>query len=360
MVYPETFQGIGVNSPESWLEPKKFEFKPHGFRDYDIDIKVEACGVCGSDIHAASGNWGKTNYPLVVGHEIIGKIVRLGSKVRKDFKVGDRVGIGAQADSCGVCKVCNTFDENYCKHNIGTYMGIYEDGTSSYGGYSSYVRVHDRFAFKIPEKLESKYAAPLLCGGITGFSPLLHNGVTKGTKVGVSGIGGIGHMSLLFAKALGAEVYAISRSDSKKEDSLKMGADHYISTSSDDWVEKYSGELDLIVNCGSSLTGTNLDQMLELLRPRGKLVFITAPPMEEKVTVAPFTMLKTGTFIGGSGIGGSKDIQFMLNFAAEHDIKPWVEAVDISEEGVTEVFKRAYSGDVRYRFTLVGYDKAFN
>ncbi|OWB66909.1 oxidoreductase activity protein [[Candida] boidinii] len=356
---PEEFTAIGVHDFDKWLEPKEFTYKPRPPRPYDVDIKVECCGICGSDIHAANGDWGRPYAPVAVGHEIIGEVVRVGDGVEK-LKVGDRVGVGAQCDSCGECIRCSNHHENNCKKNVGTYFGFYEDvNVPSQGGYANYFRANEKFMFKIPDSLESKYAASLMCGGITGFRPLMTAGVKKGTKVGVSGIGGIGHMTILFAKALGAEVTAISRNHKKEELAKQLGADHYIATSDEDFEVKNADSLDVIVNTGSSLTGGNLDKVLQLLVPYGQFISITAPPLNEKMTINPMVLLANNVSVSGSAIGSPADIEYMLKVAAEHDIKPWIEEVPISETNVSTAWKRMEDGDVKFRFVLTDYNKCF-
>lgn len=360
MVYPETFTAIGVHDYDKWLEPKTFEYKPQEFRDYDVDVEIDACGVCGSDIHAASGNWGRPYAPVAVGHEIIGRIVKIGPNAKKGLKLGDRVGIGAQIDSDGNCIACEVGYDSNCRNMVGTYFGTYkESGLNTIGGNASHIRANSKFVFKIPDALSTEHAAPLLCGGITGFSPLLQTNVGKGTKVGVIGIGGIGHMTVLFAKALGAEVTAISRSNNKEKLASELGADHYAATDDSDFVEKYKDTVDVLVNTTSSFAGTSFDKTLAMLRPRGKLVFITGPPAGEKLELNPVQLLMNNTSVLGSAIGSTKEIEHMLEFAAEHNIKPWVETIDISEEGLSEAWRRAESGDVKFRFTMVNYDKFF-
>lgn len=360
MVYPETFQAIGVVDYDDWLHPKNFEYKPQEFRDYDVDVEIEACGICGSDIHGASGNWGRPYAPVAFGHEIVGKIVKIGPNAKKGLKLGDRVGVGAQCDCDNTCYACEHDLKNNCRNLVGTYFGMSrESGQGTIGGNASHVRVNSDFAFRIPDKLESKYAAPLLCGGITGFSPLLQHKVGKGTKVGVVGIGGIGHMTILFAKALGAEVTAISRTNSKEKVAKELGADHFAATDDPDFVTKFADTLDLVVNTGSSFSGSSMDKILKMLRPRGKFVFITAPPAGEDINISPMTLLLNNTTVQASAIGPPQEIQYMLDLAAEHDIKPWVETIDISEENLGKAWKRAEEGDVKFRFTLTGYDKYF-
>lgn len=360
MVYPDSIQAIGIVDYNDWLHPKSFEYKPQAFRDYDVDVEIEACGICGSDIHAASGNWGQPYAPVAVGHEIVGKIVKIGPNAKKGLKLGDRVGIGAQCDCDNTCVACEMSLHNNCRNNVGTYFGTYKDtGVHTMGGNASHIRVNSQFAFKIPDALESKHAAPLLCGGITGFSPLLQHKVGKGTKVGVVGIGGIGHMCILFAKALGAEVTAISRTNAKEKVAAELGADHFAATNDPDFVSKFADTLDLVVNTGSLFSGSSIDNILKMLRPRGKFVFITAPPATEQITLVPFLLLANNTSFQGSGIGPPEEIQYMLDFAAEHNIKPWVETIDISEQNLGKAWKRTNDGDVKFRFTLTGYDKCF-
>lgn len=207
--------------------------------------------------------------------------------------------------------------------------------------------------------LSNEIAAPLLCGGITGFRPLVTAGVKEGSKVGVSGIGGIGHMVILFAKAMGAEVTAISRNNKKKELAAELGADHYIAADEEGLSEKHSDSLDLIVNTGSSFSQSSIDDILGLLNPFGRMIYITAPPYSESLTLTPFTLLKTSISIGGSIAGSPEDIEDMLEFAAKYNIKPWIETIDINEENVSTAWERMEQGDVKFRFVLTGYDKYF-
>ncbi|VVT55034.1 uncharacterized protein SAPINGB_P004387 [Magnusiomyces paraingens] len=360
MVYPETFQAVGVVDYDDYHNPKRFEYKPQKFRDYDVDVKIEACGVCGSDIHAASGNWGRPYAPVAVGHEIIGTIVKIGPKAKSGLKIGDRVGIGAQCDCDSTCSACKDNTEQYCENSVGTYFGTYkESGLHTIGGNASHIRVNSKLAFKIPDDLETKYVAPLLCGGITGFSPLLKNNVKKGTKVGIIGIGGIGHMTILFAKALGAEVTAISRGRSKESDAKQLGADHYIATSEPESLKKAVRTLDLIVSTSNSFSQTTLTPVLKLLKASGTFSFITAPPEKEKMELIPMELISSGYGVQGSMIGSPKNIEYMLDFASKHKIKPWVETIEINEKNLGDAWKRMEDGDVHYRFTMVGYDKFF-
>lgn len=358
MPYPEKFQGIGIVDPSDWKHPKKIEFAPKPFHDFDIDVQIEACGVCGSDVHCAAGDWGDIPANLVVGHEIVGRIVKLGPKCQSGLKIGDRVGIGAQVFSCLNCKRCNNGDEPYCSKFVTTYSQPYEDGYVSQGGYASHIRCHEHFVIPIPEQIPSHLAAPMLCGGVTVFSPLLRNGCGPGKKVGIVGIGGIGHMGLIFAKALGAEVYAISRSSAKKEDSLKMGADHFIATKEEpDWAEKYADTFDLIVVCAASLTDIDFDLMPKTMHVGGHIVSIAAPKNTEVLKLRPLGLM--GVSISNSAIGSPKEIKMMLDLCVEKKLAIWVETLPISEKSINEAFNRMENGDVRYRFTFVDYDKQF-
>lgn len=351
-------RAIGVHDYDNWTDAKEFTYVPQELRPNDVEIKIEACGICGSDIHAANGDWGRPYAPLAVGHEIVGRVTAAGPDAR--FKVGDRVGVGAQCDSCNDCKRCNEINHpETCKKQVGTYLGVYPSGVPSQGGYASHVRVNSRFAFKIPDNLDSNYVAPLLCGGVTALRPMITAGVKKGTKVGINGIGGIGHMAILFAKALGAEVTAISRTNAKKELATKLGADHYIATNEEDFSTKHADSLDLLINTGSSFSEGAINDVLNLLLPFGKMIFITAPPADEKLSLTPFQMIFNSISVGGSIIGSPDDIEYMLQLASEHDIKPMIETIDINEENVKTAWERMVKGDVKFRFVLTGYDKYF-
>lgn len=356
--HPEQFQGIAVVDREDWKHPKKITFKPKDFHPHDVDIEIECCGVCGSDIHRAASHWGPVEIGQVVGHEIIGRIVKLGSECSSGLKIGDRVGVGAQVFSCLECDRCKEGNEPYCPKFVSTYARKYADGYISQGGYASHVRLHEHFAVPIPEKIPSILAAPLMCGGITVFSPLLRNGCAPNKKVGIVGIGGIGHMGVIFAKAMGAEVYAFSRRNNKKEDALKLGADHYIATLEDkDWADKLTDTFDLIVVCASSLTDIHIDEYVKTMKIGSKIISIAAPSLEETLTLSPMGL--KGITIGNSALGSVEEIKIMLDLVAKKNLKIWVETIPISEKGVNEAFERMDKGDVRYRFTLTDYDKEF-
>ncbi|CAK7235843.1 hypothetical protein SEUCBS140593_009416 [Sporothrix eucalyptigena] len=361
MPYPETFEGFAIPSADQWNQPKRIEFKPKPFGDHDIDIKIVACGVCGSDVHTATGGWGNKHWPLVPGHEIIGHVVRVGDKVT-NAKVGDRVGVGAQIFACldsKTCGACATDNETYCPHQLDTYGSVYPDsGTLAHGGYSSHIRAHEHWVFPVPEKLQTELAAPMLCAGLTAYSPLVRNGAGPGKKVGIVGLGGIGHFGVLFSKALGAETWAISRSDKKKADALALGADGYLATQEAGWNEAHKMSFDLILSTASSNDGFDLSPYLSLLKVHGRYIAVGLPE-DEGWQVRPQSLLSNGCLIGSSHLGSRKETLAMLQLAADKDIKSWVETVPVGEEGVGKALTRLHNNDVRYRFTLVDYDKQF-
>ncbi|EME42899.1 hypothetical protein DOTSEDRAFT_153077 [Dothistroma septosporum NZE10] len=350
-----TFQGwMGLN-PESangkmvWQEfPNQ---KPFG--DSDIDIQISHCGICGSDLHTLRSGWFPTPYPCCVGHEIVGKAVRVGPKVKKNIKVGDRVGVGAQVASClqPDCEECAAGIENHCSKGVQTYGSKYPDGSDTYGGYADYHRCHEHFVIKIPDSIPSEEAAPMLCGGITVYSPLKLNGCGPGKKVGIIGIGGLGHFGVMFAKALGADkVVAISRKESKRQDALALGADEYVSTDDDEgWAQKHANSLDLIVSTVSS-PKMPLDGYLNLLKVRGTFIQVGAP--EDKLPeLQVFAFVLKAIKFGGSFIGAPWQIEEMLQLVAEKNIKPWINTRPMKE--ANQALLDFEDGKPRYRFVLV-------
>lgn len=360
MGYPDTFEGYAVTDTDKWSEVKKIEFTPKPFGPRDIDIKISACGVCGSDVHTVTSGWDKPDLPVIPGHEIIGTVVKVGDKVEGSvYKVGDRVGVGAQVWSCLECDTCKEGNETYCPDWVDTYNAFYPDGSKAWGGYSSHIRVHDHFVFPIPKELDTHDVAPMLCAGITTYSPLVRNGAGPGKKVGIIGIGGLGHFAIMFAKALGAEVYTFSRTNSKKEDAFKLGTDHYIATQEDkDWSTKYARKLDFIISCGNSSKNFDLDGYLKCLRVHGKLVSVGLP--EEPFSVSPGTFIKNGSALGSSHLGSRSEMIDMLNLAAEKGIKTWHEDLKVNEDAVSEALTRCHDNDVRYRFVLTDFESQFS
>ncbi|PWN50254.1 GroES-like protein [Violaceomyces palustris] len=335
-------------------------FKPKEWRETDVDIKVECCGICMSDLSTATSGWGPTRYPICVGHEIVGKVVRVGKEV-KNVSLGQRVGVGAQSGSCLACEECKKLNEPYCvKGQIGTYNGKYKDGSGlSQGGYSNYCRVPAHFAIPIPDSLESVVAAPMMCGGITVYSPLKENGCgTPGfERVGIVGIGGLGHFGLIFAKALGAKrILAVSHSNSKESLARELGATDFLATANskggEDGFKKHARSLDLLV-----VTNNNADmpihKYLGLVRPKGKVIHVGLP--EDPVMPTPIgKLLATGAFLGGSMIGGTKLIREMLELTAEQKLRPLVEVRSMADANQTVLDMHA--GKPRFRYVLVNQD----
>ncbi|KAF2839548.1 NADPH-dependent medium chain alcohol dehydrogenase [Patellaria atrata CBS 101060] len=361
MGYPETAQGFVVEdiADGKWRNFKKSEFKLKPFESHDIDVAIDACGVCASDVHTISGGWGTDiPLPLCVGHEVIGRAIRVGESV-KDVKIGDRVGVGAQVGADLTCANCKADQENYCPNAIDAYGDPYPDGTISQGGYSSHIRAHEYFVFKIPEGLGTNLAAPMLCAGLTVYSPLVRLGAGPGKKVGIVGIGGLGHLGILFAKALGAEVYAISHSPGKKDDSLALGATEFISTKGENWAESYKFTLDFIINTADATDKFNLPDYFSLLKVNGTFHMVGFPnnPLPQIQTRA---FAPNGCYMGASNIGNRSEMISMFELASKQNIKSWISEIPISEEGCKEAVTRVYnSKDVRYRLVLTGFDEAF-
>jgi len=357
MPYPEQFEGFCVHSPKTWSDFKKQEFKVKPFGEWDIDIAVDACGVCGSDVHTITGGWGEIEAPLCVGHEVIGRAVKIGDKVT-EVKLGDRVGVGAQVSACLKCKQCKSDNENYCPEQIDTYGAPYPDGSISQGGFAGHIRVHEYFVFPIPEKLDTNIAAPMMCAGLTVYSPLVRNGVGPGKKVAILGMGGLGHFAVMFAVALGAEVTVLSHTPDKEKDALKMGAKHFVLTTEKDWNKPLAFEFDMILSCNDMVNLLNIDDYLSCLVVHGRWWNCGLPdkPFPE---ITGFSFAPNGAIIGGSHIGCRKELLAMLQLVSENNIESWIETIPISEAGLKEAVTRLKENDVRYRFVVTDFDKAF-
>ncbi|HZG86049.1 NAD(P)-dependent alcohol dehydrogenase [Paenibacillus sp.] len=313
---------------------------------YDVLIEIKYAGICHSDIHTARGDWGPVQYPLVPGHEIAGIVAQVGSEVTK-FAVGDRVGVGCMVDSCRECVHCRDGEEQYCLNGMtGTYGAIDRYGQYTQGGYSTRIVVTEDFVVRIPDGIELDAAAPLLCAGITTYSPLRHWGAAPGKKVAVVGLGGLGHMAVKFARAMGAEVTALSQTLKKKEDGLRLGADHYYATNDPETFKKLAGSFDLIVNTVSAKIDINA--FLSLLALDGTLVNVGAP--SEPLPVQVFSLIPHRRSFAGSMIGGIRETQEMLDFCAEHNIAPEIEVIAASQ--IDEAWERVLASDVRYRFVI--------
>lgn len=334
----------GVRAADAPVEALIIERRELSAEDVLIDIKF--CGICHSDIHFSRGDWGPVPYPAVPGHEIVGIVAEVGSTVTK-YKVGDRVGVGCMVDSCRECQYCTQDLEQYCaKGNIGTYGGVDKYGQQTAGGYSDKIVVPESFVVKIPDGLDLKVAAPLLCAGITTYSPLRHWKAGPGKKVAVIGLGGLGHVGVQLAKAMGAEVTVLSQSLSKKADGLRLGADDYHATSDPSTFEKLASQFDLILNTVSS--AMDMSGYLSLLKVDGTLVNLGAPA--EPVQVNVFPLLLGRRSMAGSGIGGIKETQEMLDFCAEHGVAAEIEVVAASQ--INQAWERVLASDVRFRFVI--------
>jgi len=359
MPYPETTDAFAVNDIKNWSTFKRQELPLKKFEDYDVDIAVDACGVCASDVHTITGGWGEDiPLPLCVGHEVIGRVVKVGSKVTK-HKVGDRVGSGAQIGADLTCDNCKADQENYCPNQVDAYGAKHPDGTVAQGGYSSHVRVHEYFVFQIPDNLETHIAAPMLCAGITTYSPLKRLGAGPGKKVGIIGLGGLGHFGVLWAVAMGAEVTVISHTASKKEDALKMGAKDFIVTKEKGWADNYKFKFDFVINTADATDKFDLSEYFSILKVNGTFHMVGFPdkplPAMPAQTFAP-----NGCYMGASHIGNRPEMEEMLQLASKQNIKSWIETIDLSEEGCKQAVERVYKNDnVRYRFTLTNFDKVF-
>ncbi len=312
----------------------------------DVLIKIAFAGICHSDIHTGRGEWGPVNFPLVPGHEIAGIVEEVGSSVSK-FSVGDRAGVGCMVDSCRGCENCLAGEEQYCLNgNVQTYAGTGRDGRPTHGGYSTHIVVDEDFVLRVPEGIELDVAAPLLCAGITVYSPLRHWGAGPGKQVAVVGMGGLGHVAVQIAHAMGAEVTVLSHTLSKEEDGRRFGADHYHATSDRETFKKLRGRFDLIINTVSATLP--MSRYLGTLRLDATMVNVGAPP--EPIEVPAFGLIALRRSFAGSSIGGIRETQEMLDFCGEHGIGAQIEK--IGADKIDEAWDRVVDSDVRYRFVI--------
>lgn len=340
----QTIKAVGAPSPTDKLVPLDIDRRDVGPRDVLIDIRF--CGICHSDIHHARGEWGKVPYPAVPGHEIAGVVAQVGAEVTR-YAPGDRVGVGCMVNSCRECDQCEKGNEQYCAAgNTQTYGSTDRDGTITRGGYSQNVVVDEDFVVRIPDGLELDAAAPLLCAGITTYSPLRHWGAGPGTQVAVVGLGGLGHMAVKIAVAMGAHVTVLSQTLSKQEDGLRLGAQAYHATSDEATFKTLRSSFDLIINTVSAKV--DITAFINLLKTDGALVNVGAPP--EPLPVAVFPLLLQRRTFAGSCIGGIAETQEMLDFCAQHGIAAEIEVV--SADRVNEAWERVLASDVRYRFVI--------
>ncbi|MDN6133348.1 MAG: NAD(P)-dependent alcohol dehydrogenase, partial [Brevibacterium sp.] len=320
-------------------------------RPDDVVIDIKAAGICHSDIHTIRNEWGEASFPLTVGHEIAGVVEAVGSDVT-DWKVGDRVGVGCMVDSCGECEECRAGQEQNCLNgSVGTYNATDVDGTITQGGYAEKVVVNERFVCRIPDALDFDVAAPLLCAGITTYAPLNRWGAGESKdgapkKVAVLGLGGLGHMGVQIAVAMGAEVTVLSRTLNKEKAALELGAKQMLATTEDDFFSQHRGEFDLILNTISA--GIPVDKYLSLLKARGVMTVVGLPPEKQQLSFA--SVIGGAKVLAGSMIGGIAETQEMLDFCAEHDIAAKIETVGIDEADAT--YDRVVAGDVYFRAVI--------
>lgn len=342
MIPVKSYAAMDADSP---LVPYAFERRE--LRPDDVQVEILYCGVCHSDLHQARDEWGGSMYPMVPGHEIVGKVVAIGDEVTK-FKVGDTVGVGVIIDSCNTCKHCLADYEQYCLDGpTGTYNAMERDGvTLAQGGYSSQIVVKQKFVLHVDDRLDLKAVAPLLCAGITTYSPLRYANVQPGMKVGVIGLGGLGHMGVKFAVAFGAEVSVISHSPSKEADARRLGANHFIISSDKKHMKQYANYFDVILDTVSA--NHDFTAYLNLLGLNGKLLVVGLPPEDPKVS--PFSLISNRRSVTGSMIGSMKETQEMLDFCAEKNVVADVELIRMDQ--INEAYERLLKNDVKYRFVI--------
>lgn len=338
-------KGYAALTPKAPLVP--FSFERREPREHDVVIDIQYCGICHSDIHQAREEWGEATFPMVPGHEIVGTVKAVGSKVKR-FKAGDRAGVGCFVDSCRACPECQRGQEQYCSVLTSwTYNGREQDQlTPTYGGYSERIVVDENYVLRMPENLPADGSAPLLCAGITLYSPLKHWGAGPGKQVAIVGLGGLGHMGVKLAHALGSEVTVLSQSNRKSQDAKRLGADHFYATSDPETFTKLERHFDLIVNTVSA--DINWNDYLKLLKVDGAMIVVGIPEKENAVAAASIVMGRRT--LAGSAIGGIEETQEMLDFCGQHNIVSDIEVIPIQK--VNEAYERVLKSDVRYRFVI--------
>ncbi|MCY0999839.1 NAD(P)-dependent alcohol dehydrogenase [Myxococcus sp. MISCRS1] len=341
-----TVRAYAAQDARSPLTPFQFERREPGTDDVELDILY--CGVCHSDIHQARDEWGGSIFPMVPGHEIIGRVTRVGANVTR-FKAGDSVGVGCMVDSCRVCTSCKDGLEQYCEKGgpTFTYNSRERQGQQpTFGGYSSALVVDQSFVLRVPDSLDPARAAPLLCAGITTWSPLHHWNVRAGQRVGIVGLGGLGHMGVKFARALGAHVVVLSHSENKRQDALRLGAHEFVVSSDAAQMKARENSFDFILDTVSA--EHDLNAYLRLLRRDGQMVLVGVP--EKPLELGAFTLIGTRRNLAGSMIGGIRETQEMLDFCAQHEVVSDVEVIPIQQ--VNDAYTRILRGDVKYRFVI--------
>jgi uncharacterized zinc-type alcohol dehydrogenase-like protein len=341
-----TVKAYAAQNSKAPLTP--FSLQRRDPREHDVVIGIKYCGICHSDIHQVHSDWGEGFFPMVPGHEIAGIVTQVGPAVRK-FKVGDAVGVGCMVDSCRKCENCQKGLEQYCLGDGGpswTYNGKDRNGAVTQGGYAQSIVVDENFVLRMPKELPLDAAAPLLCAGVTLYSPLKHWKAGPGKKVAIIGLGGLGHIGVKLAHAMGADVTVLSQSDKKKEDAKRLGADHFYATASPDTFKKLKNTFDLIINTVSA--NIDLAAYLDLVKTDGSLVLLGVP--DKPHTVPTFSLVGGRRELAGSAIGGIRETQEMLDFCAKNKITCDIEMTPIQK--VNEAYTRVQKSDVRYRFVI--------
>ena len=336
--------GYAAHDPKSPLVPFDFDRREPGPKD--VVVEIDFCGICHSDIHQVRDEWGGSVYPMVPGHEIVGHVTAIGAEVTK-FKVGDPAAVGVMVDSCRVCDNCKAEAQPYCeKGMVPTYNGKTYEGELVFGGYANNIVCDEKYTHTVSPKLDLAAVAPLLCAGITTYSPLRHWKVGPGSKVGVIGLGGLGHMALKFAHSFGAHVVQFTTSTGKAEDAKKLGADEVVITKDPEALKAHARSLDFIIDCVSA--PHDLNMYLALLRLNGILCLVGLP--EVPLEVAAFSMVADRRSLSGSMIGGMAETQEMLDYCAEHNIVSDIEMTTVQK--LPEAYERVIKGDVKYRFVI--------
>ena len=329
-------RGLAVHAAGAQLLPYKYD--PGELKAGDVEVRITHCGVCASDVHLIDNDWGMSKYPFIPGHEIVGTVASVGSAVR-DRKVGERVGIGWQADSCGICEWCRRGEEHLCPQAQPTCVG-------RNGGYADAVRVNSRFVIPVPEGMDSEGVAPLLCGGITVYSPLRNHGVRPSSRVGIVGIGGLGHMGIQFAKAFGAEVTALSTSKDKEAEAKQLGADHFVNTRDNGALKKIAGCFDFLLSTVSA--DQDWQALVNSLRPKGMMCVVGVPP--SPIALQAFSLIGQQRAVSGSPTGSPQDLHEMLDVASRHGVKAITERFAMAK--ANEAIARVKKSKVRYRAVL--------
>lgn len=345
-----TFKGYAIHDTKKWDEFKVIDYPSKTMEDYDVEIKINVCGVCGSDVHTITGGWGEAQLPLVTGHEIAGVVTAVGPKVT-EFKVGDRAGVGAQIWSCQKCNRCKNDNENYCPEQVDTYNSKYPHlDEETQGGYSNGIRAHEAFTFPIPDGIEDKYAASMFCGGLTVYSPLVRYGTGPGKKIGIIGMGGLGHYAVMFAAALGADVTVFSSSMNKKADAERFGAKHFIDYSKEGWTKEAGKDFDFILSTRDVAEGFPVADFLSILNVNAQFNTVGLP--DNPFPAFPgFAFASNGCSFGATHIGSKKEVIAMLKLAADKGLKPDIEEYPMKDAKIA--VNRVKKNEVRYRAVLI-------